>query len=107
MPSHYGGNGMSKGRSMKKNSPKENKPKRKKAEKKTTIKLGDEKIKIKPNALRNQLKVPEGKNIPMALINKILKAEVGDEIDNPFGGKVKITALLKRRANLGKTLKKM
>ena len=107
MPTHYGSNSMSKGRSMKKNSPKNSpKPKRKKAEK-STIELGGKKITMKKDALRNQLKVPEGKNIPMSLINKILKAEVGDEMKNPFGGSIKVTALLKRRANLGKTLKKM
>jgi len=73
----------------------------------STIRLGGQKIVMKKNALRNQLKVPEGRDIPMSLINKILKAEIGDELSNPFGGKLKITTLLKRRANLGKTLKKM
>jgi hypothetical protein len=98
MPQGKGTYGSTRGRPpMKKNSPKE----------KSTVRLGGKKIVMKKDALRNQLKVPEGRNIPMSLINKILKAEVGDEMSNPFGGKIKITALLKRRANLGKTLKKM
>ena len=76
--------------------------------KKETIKLGDEKIVIKKGALRSQLKVPEGKDISMTFLNKIIKANVGDSLMNPYTKKdIKITQLLKSRANLGKTLKKM
>ena len=76
--------------------------------KKETIELGKEKIVIKKGALRSQLKVPEDKNISMVLLNKIIKAKVGDSIMNPYTKKeMKITKLLKSRANLGKTLKKM
>ena len=52
--------------------------------KKETIKLGDEKIVIKKGALRSQLKVPEGKDISMTFLNKIIKANVGDSLINPY-----------------------
>jgi len=79
-----------------------------KGAKKEEIKLGDEKIMIKPDSFRKMLKVPDGKNIPMSLINKINKAEVGDMVMNPFTKKdMKVTALMKKRSNLAKTLKRL
>ena len=80
----------------------------KKSEKKSTITLGGKKIEIKDGALRKQLGVPDDEKIPMNLLRRIMDADVGDMIDNPFKkSKLKVTALLKRRASLGRTLKKM
>jgi len=74
--------------------------------KQEVIKIGKEKIKMKPDALRNQLKVPEGKKIPMSLLNAIIKAETGDMVMNPFTKKkIKVTELLTDRASLARTLK--
>tara|TARA_R100000655_G_C2907308_1_gene179913 strand:+ start:368 stop:664 length:297 start_codon:yes stop_codon:yes gene_type:complete len=74
----------------------------------STVELGGKKIPIKKDALRNQLKVPEGKKIPMSFLNKIIKAKTGDMVMNPFTKKeIKVTDLLTKRASLGRTLKKM
>lgn len=64
----------------------------------------------KPGALSRQLGIPEEKNIPITLINKIIKSKAGDRIRNPTKiGKrfIKVTRLLERRAILAKTLKKI
>jgi len=77
-----------------------------KAPKRSEIKIGKETIKMKPDALRNQLKVPEGKKIPVSFLNKIIKAETGERVMNPFTKKeMMVTELLTKRASLAKTLK--
>jgi hypothetical protein len=77
-----------------------------KAPKKEELRIGKEKIMIKPDALRNQLKIPDGKKIPMALLNKIINADTGDMVMNPFTKKnIKVTELLTKRASLARTLK--
>ncbi len=61
-------------------------------------------------ALSRQLGIPEKENIPTTLLNRISKAKVGSTIKNPTkkGRKTyKVTGLLKKRATLAKTLKKM
>jgi hypothetical protein len=69
------------------------------------VKIGDEEIKFKAGALRQQLKVPKGKNIPPSLINKINKANAGDSFTNPFTNRQqKITPLLKKRTAFAKSL---
>jgi hypothetical protein len=69
---------------------------------------GGDKIEFKEGTLRKQLKVPEGKTIPKSLLNKISKAEDGEMVMNPFTKKeMKVTKILKQRANLAKTLGKM
>jgi len=74
--------------------------------KKETIKLDGEKITIKKGALRSMLKVPKGKDISMAFLDRIMKKEVGKTIRNPYTDKdIKVTELLKSRASLGRTLK--
>jgi hypothetical protein len=71
-----------------------------------TIQLDKEKIKIKPDALRNMLKVPKGQKIPVSLLNKIIKADTGEMVMNPFTKKeMRVTELLTKRASLAKTLK--
>jgi len=83
---------------------KANKPMAKK--KTSTIKIGDKKITMKKDALRNMLKVPEDEDIPVSFLNKIGKADAGDMIRNIFTGKeMKVSALMKKRASLAKTLK--
>lgn len=56
----------------------------------------------KPGTLHRQLKIPEDKKIPMALLNRIVKAERGSKVKG-----ITVTRLLKRRANMAITLKRM
>lgn len=65
---------------------------------------------IKKGALSKQLGIPEKQNIPMGLLEDIKRAEVGAVIQNRHGiGKreIKITALIKKRANMAMTLKRI
>ena len=69
-----------------------------------------QKIHIKKSALSRQLGIPVEKNIPMSLLNKIVKAKEGDTITNPSSigkKKIKVTRLLERRAILARNLKKI
>lgn len=69
-----------------------------------------QKIKMKKGALSKQLGIPEEDNIPITLLNKIIKAKVGDTITNPTKvgkKKIKVTRLLERRAILAKNLKQL
>ena len=69
-----------------------------------------QKIGLKKGSLSSQLKIPEKDNIPITLLNKIIKARAGDTIRNPTkSGKrrIKVTRLLERRAILARTLKKL
>ncbi len=62
----------------------------------------------KPGALSRQLGIPIKDNIPMTLLNKIIKAKAGDTITNPTkSGKrrIKVTRLLERRSILARNLK--
>ena len=64
----------------------------------------------KPGALSRQLGIPEEENIPVTLLKKIRDAEIGETITNPTKKgkrKIKVTALLKKRAVLALTLKKL
>lgn len=68
------------------------------------------KIGLKKGALSRQLNIPEKKNIPVTLLNKIIRAKAGDTIRNPTKtGKrrIKVTRLLERRAIFAKTLGKI
>ena len=65
---------------------------------------------LKKGALSRQLGIPEEENIPITLLEKIRKAEIGTVIRNPTRtGKrrIKVTRKLKRRAVLALTLKRM
>lgn len=65
-------------------------------------------IGIKKGALSRQLRIPIEKNIPISLLNKIIRAKPGQIIRNPTkSGKriIKITRLMERRAILAKNLK--
>jgi len=62
----------------------------------------------KPGTLHRQLEIPKDKDIPMALLRKIVKAKAGQEITNPSKTgkkKIKVTRLLERRAILAINLK--
>ncbi len=68
------------------------------------------KIGLKKGALSRQLGIPEKKNIPVSLLNKIVGAKAGQTIMNPTKqGKrrIKVTRLLERRAIFARTLKKL
>lgn len=68
------------------------------------------KIDMKKGALSRQLEIPKEENIPISLLAKIKKAKIGTTITNPTKtGKrrIKVTRLLKRRAVLAHTLKKI
>lgn len=68
------------------------------------------KIGIRKGALSRQLGIPEEKNIPMTLLNKIVAAKAGETIRNPtMTGKrrIKVTRLVERRAILARTLKRL
>jgi len=65
---------------------------------------------IKKGALSRQLDIPIEKDIPMRLLDKIVRAKAGDVITNPSKlGKrrIKVTHLLERRAILERNLKRM
>lgn len=67
-----------------------------------------QKSKIKKGALSKQLGIPEKKDIPRTLLNKIIKAKKGEVIKNPTkSGKkdIRVTPLLKKRSVLARTLK--
>lgn len=71
---------------------------------KTKINLGDGDFKIKEGALSRQLGIPIKKNIPMALLNKLVKKENGTKF--MLNGKErKMTPLLKKRVSLAINLK--
>ena len=64
----------------------------------------------KPGALSRQLGIPIKKNIPISLLKKIRNAKIGSTITNPTKtGKrrIKVTRLLKKRAVLALTLKRL
>jgi len=65
---------------------------------------------LKKGALSRQLDIPEEKNIPMSLLNKIVSAKAGQTITNPTKlGKrrIKVTRLLERRAIMARNLKRL
>jgi len=67
-----------------------------------------QKIRLKKGVLHRQLGIPSDKKIPMALLNKIIKAKPGDVISNPSvlgKKKIKVTSVLEKRANLARNLK--
>ena len=64
----------------------------------------------KKGSLHKQLGIPQTKTIPKTLLNRIKSAKVGKTIKNPTKtGKrrIKITGLLKKRAVLAHTLRKV
>jgi len=70
------------------------------------VKKWIQKTRMKKGALHRQLGISSEKDIPMGLLNKIISAKTGQTIKR--GKKtIKVTALLKKRANLAKNLKKI
>lgn len=61
---------------------------------------------IKKGALKKQLGYKEDQTIPTSVLDKIIQAKVGSTV-TVKGKKIKVTALLKRRANLARTFRKM
>ncbi len=69
-----------------------------------------QKIGMKKGAFSKQLGIAEEKKIPSSLLNKIIKTNVGKVITNPTktGRKrIKVTGILKKRANLVRNLKRI
>tara|TARA_R100001530_G_C4300053_1_gene150204 strand:- start:44 stop:280 length:237 start_codon:yes stop_codon:yes gene_type:complete len=67
-----------------------------------------QRINIRKDALRKQLKIPKGKRIPMTLLDKIISAKAGQSIKNPTKigvKKIKVTRLLEHRSILARNLK--
>lgn len=67
------------------------------------------KVNIKKGALSRQLGIPVRNNIPLTLLNKIIRSKAGDKINNPTkSGKkvIKVTKLLKKRSTFARTLKR-
>ena len=65
---------------------------------------------MKKGAFSKMLGIPEEKKIPASLLGRIIKADAGETITNPtkLGRKrIKVTAILKKRANLVRNLKKI
>lgn len=65
---------------------------------------------MKKGALSKQLGVKEEEDIPMELLDKVIKAKAGDTIKNPTKtGKrsIKVTRKLERRAILARNLKRI
>jgi hypothetical protein len=62
--------------------------------------------KMKKGALHKQLGYSEDEDIPAGIIKKIVDSEVGSKVKIK-GEEHTITALMKKRANLAKTLKKL
>lgn len=58
---------------------------------------------IKKGALKRQLGYKEGQKIPSSVLDKILKAKVGSKVI-VNGKSIKVTAKLKRRVSLARTL---
>jgi len=74
------------------------------------VKKWIQKTGMKKGALHNQLGISKEKDIPITLLNKIISAKVGDVIANsPKSSKkrIRVTSLLKKRANLARNLKKI
>ena len=69
-----------------------------------------QRIGIKRVALSRQLSIPEKDNIPITLLNKIIKAKASDTIRHPTRSgkrKIKVTRLLERRAIHARNLKRL
>ena len=67
-----------------------------------------QKAHLKKGALSRQLGIKESNNIPLMLLDKIIKAKAGQSIKNPTKkGKavIKVTRLLERRAIFAKNMK--
>ena len=64
-------------------------------------KKGGLKLDLKKGAYHRVLGLKPDEPIPMSITNKILEADIGDVITFR-GKKIKVTALLKRRANFHK-----
>lgn len=63
-----------------------------------------QKTKMKKGALSRQLGVPVAKNIPIKVLDRVVKAEIGTKVMVPKG-KVTVTRLMKKRAVMARTLK--
>ena len=64
----------------------------------------------RPGKLHSDLGISKGKNIPMKLLDKIIKAKAGQRITNPTSvgkKKVLVTRKIEQRAILARNLKRL
>jgi len=61
-----------------------------------------QKAKLKKGTLSRQLGIPIRKNIPIMKLNRIIATKTGNKL-----GSIRVTPLLKRRAVLARTLKRI
>lgn len=64
----------------------------------------------RPGALSRQLGIPAKENIPVSLLRRIKARPIGSVVRNPAKvgrRRIKVTPLLKRRATLALTLKRL
>jgi len=74
------------------------------------VKKWMQRLRLKKGALHKQLGIPASQKIPIGLLKKIVNASIGDKITYRVGNKTvtkRITALLKRRANLALTFRRI
>ena len=81
-------------------------PKAAKVAKETNVPIQGKDIPIKTGALSKMLRIPEEDNIPMTLLNRLNKMEIGEEFEQK-GRSMKMSPLMKKRVSLAITLKKM
>lgn len=79
--------------------------KEQKAKAKAEIKLGGEKIKFKPDALRKQLRMRKDDKLTKPLIRKMLKVPDGGVIE-PFNKRFNMTKMLRKRLQLALNMMK-
>lgn len=63
--------------------------------------------KPKKGALSRQLKIPVSENIPIGILVSIMHTEIGKYVYTPRKGYIKVTKLLKKRANFALNVKRI
>ena len=72
--------------------------------KKVLRKKGKKPITFQEGGLHRSLGIPQGEKIPMSLVRKLIRAEVGETITNPTSkGKkrIRVTGRIKKQVSLG------
>jgi len=72
--------------------------------KKVLRKRGKKPIKFEEGGLHRSLGIPQGEKIPMSLVRKLIRAEVGETVTNPTSKgrkRIKVTTRIKRQVVLG------
>jgi len=67
-------------------------------------KKGKKPIRFVAGGLHRSLGIPQGEKIPMSLVRKLIRAEVGETVTNPTSKgrkRIKVTTRIKRQVTLG------